>query len=111
MINQTRIIPLYQEHGYRTKVKTLPSKSLIHYLKANKAYLGSKSSVSFKVLENGKVKADDDTPQNFGASAGKTVNRRITSAFCFDYEELGISLVLEKINLEQENESNDELPF
>jgi len=111
MINQTRIIPLYQEHGYRTKVKTLPSKSLIHYLKASKTYLGSKSSVSFKVLDNGRVMEDREALPISSEGNCRKVQRRITSAMCFDYEELGISLVTEKINLEQEDESSDELPF
>ena len=86
-INHSRLFQLYRIHGKKTGESILPIKTLEYYLQHSKNYLGKKMSVAFKVEENGRIVQDVDIP--FGDKSSK---RRITTAMCFDYDKLNISI-------------------
>jgi DNA primase catalytic core len=81
-VNHSRIIPLYRKHGYQMKENILPQKTLEHYLKNDKRYLGTKAGVRFKST----VIADNIE------SSGGTVKSYVTTAMVFDYNLLEINL-------------------
>ncbi|MHC1707502.1 MAG: DNA primase [Bacteroidales bacterium] len=89
-INHSRIFQLYRVHGKRTGENILPLKTLEYYLQNSKEYLGKKSSVAFKIEEDGKIVQDVDLVDRVEKK------RRITTAMTFDYKELGITLDYDK---------------
>lgn len=97
-IQHSRILPLYRKHGRQQGEKILPTDSIDYYLRNDSRYLGKKNSVRFKVLDpkTGMHKTNEQ-------DAEKKIYK-ITKAYAFDYEKLGISLIdiseIEKISYE-----------
>ena len=87
-INHSRLFQLYRVHGQKTKENILPLKTLEYYLQHSPEYLGKKSSVAFKVMENGKVIQDIGEPSDHTMQK----QRKITTAMAFEYSKLSINL-------------------
>jgi DNA primase len=82
-IQHSRIIPLYKKHGKQHGEKILPSDSIYYYLRNDKRFLGKKD-VAFKAVDP-KTGIELTNPEG-----GKM--RKITKAFAFIYDDLGITL-------------------
>lgn len=94
-LNHSRVFQLYRVHGNKSKENILPVKTLEYYLQHSEEYLGRKLSVSFKVQDYaGRIEEDHGEP----GSIDKRGKRKVTTAICFDYDKLGISIH----NVEQE---------
>jgi DNA primase len=91
LINHSRIIPLYRKHGIQMKENILPTKTLEYYLTNDKAYLGRKHAVSFKVKQDKEI----EKPQTAFDSASTTREhaRVVTKAMAFIYDSLNIDLM------------------
>lgn len=77
-IQYSRIIPLYRKIGKQNNEKILPADSIDYYLKHDKRYLGKKM-IAFKATD----------PKTGIELPGK---RKVTNAYAFFYDQLGISL-------------------
>ena len=113
-LNHSRIFQLYRIHGQKTKENILPLKTIEHYLTHSKAYLGRKSSVSFKVEENQRVVQDGEMEVDQMGHAVKKVTRRVTTAMTFDYQMLNISIlnsVKKQEPDQQAGQLQDDFPF
>lgn len=85
------VAKMYAEHLRRRGEKPLPQDSLQHYLQTNKHFLGVEKSCKF-------------TRKDFVAAEGKSIQQdQTTSAFCFDYEPLGIGLVRDNLEPSRED--------
>jgi DNA primase len=82
-IQHSRIIPLYRKHGKQHGEKILPSDSIDYYLRNDKRFLGKKD-VAFKAVDP-KTGVELTNPEG-----GKM--RKITKAYAFIYDDLGITL-------------------
>jgi hypothetical protein len=95
------IYKLYAENIRKQGMKPLPSDTLKYYLENGKHFIGVMKSCRFTLSEYDKINM-------------KTIeNKQVTSAFCFDYSELGINLTRDAIgSLEREIEGTQiELPM
>ncbi len=97
-IQQSRVIPLYKKHGKQMGENILPSDSIDYYLRNDSRYLGKKMSVRFKLLDKAGVPITD--------KEGKPKDK-ITTAYCFEYNKLGISLEMG----DPDENPEDELPY
>ncbi len=75
-INHTRVFDKYRRHGAQTRDYVLPKKTLEHYLKHSKEYLGRVKSRRFKMHHNS---ADDFIT---------TSKEQVTTATAFSYSRL-----------------------
>jgi DNA primase len=110
-INHSRLFQLYRVHGNKTKENIIPLKTLEYYLQHSKEYMGKKGSVAFRVEENGKIVKDEvDTADLHG---NKMIQKRkITTAFAFNYDMLGINLITTTDKVESMEEAfSEKEPF
>lgn len=82
-IQYSRIIPLYRKIGKTNNEKILPADSIDYYLKHDKRYLGKKL-IAFKAL-------DPKTGLELTDAHGNK-KRKVTNAYAFIYDLLGITL-------------------
>ena len=92
---------LYAENARKSGLKPLPGDTLSYYLKNSKSFLGIQSSVKFYIKE-------------YHSSEGKVVEQKtITSAYCFDYDRVGINLTRgvtgESLPNEKDSDDTDQL--
>jgi len=97
----TTIAKFYAEHARKSGLKPLPSDTLSYYLKNSKPFLGISSSVKF-------------FKKDWSPSESKVVEEKtITSAYCFDYDKIGINMNRamfgETLNNEGESDENDSM--
>jgi hypothetical protein len=95
------IYKLYAENIRKQGMKPLPSDTLKYYLENGKHFLGVMRSCKFTLTEYDKINM-------------KTIeNKQVTTAFCFDYDALGINLARDPIGaIEHElNGTKIELPI
>ena len=77
------IAKLYSEHLRKSGIKPLPQDSLQHYLTTNKYFIGVERSCKF-------------SRKDYSVADGNVIQQnQTTSAFCFDYDLLGICLTRE----------------
>jgi DNA primase len=87
-INHSRLFQHYKILGRKSGESILPIRTLENYLMNCPDYLGRKGAVAFKVQDNGRIVADQETP-----TEGIKQIRKITTAMVFDYKSLGVDLV------------------
>ncbi len=85
------VAKLYAEHLRRRGEKPLPQDSLQHYLQTNKYFIGIEKACKFQRKE-------------YKQGVGIVEQKQTTTAFCFDYEQIGINL---ERNLETDNPYNN----
>lgn len=78
IMRHSRVFELYRTHGQQSRENILPVKTLDYYLKTSPAYLGKNSATSFKC----------------GAEEENSLSnkRQVTTAYCFEYDQLEISV-------------------
>ena len=103
-INHSRLFQLYLKHGNSSKQNILPIKTLEYYLQNCKEYLGRKSSVAFRVEDNGRLV--EDSTDGIGNIKKP---RKVTTAMSFEYDKLFINLT--SSNLEEVESLKEKLPF
>jgi len=84
-IQHSRIIPLYRKYGRQMGENILPAESIDYYLRNDKRFLGKKKSEKF-------IKADPKTGQPEIKEGSNTPTKKVTTAYCFLYDPLNISL-------------------
>ncbi len=104
------IASFYLQAAKKTGQKSLPPDTLRYYLEKNENFIGVYPSVKF-------------TKSDWSNTEGKTIEQKqVTTAYCFDYDMLGINLErkpieeLEKVLSDNKIQSssyekNDDLPF
>jgi DNA primase catalytic core len=91
------IYKLYAQQSRNQGIKPLPSDTLQYYLRNSKNFYGIQDKTNFSISEYDKEK-------------GKTIKRKQnTTAFCFNYEQLGINLERDDEETEAVSEINSKV--
>ncbi len=103
-IDHTKTFMLYRKHGKQTIEQVLPIPTLQYYLQNSKEFLGLKKSIAFKVRDvvTKQILSDDKNEQVVYGEPEKTKKYRVTTAYCFIYEKLGI-------NIKHSNSENEDM--
>jgi len=107
IIHHSRTIPLYRKTGKSMGENVLPRDSIDYYLRRDNRFYGKKLSERFVVADpkTGFPKTDSQNNKQY----------KITTAYCFDYEKLGISLTDKELITTEEDEftntATNEKPF
>lgn len=96
-VDHTRIFALYRKHAKQIIDLTLPLPTLEYYLKNSKEYLGKMKSVPFKVRDvvTGENLSDKVVPKAEDFEDQENLKKKkyhITTALCFEYNQLGINV-------------------
>jgi len=86
-LQHSRIFTLYRKHGKLSGEKILPVDSIEYYLRNDKRFLGKKKSEHFKAVDSRGIEIE--VSMGDGTFRKK---KKITTAYAFLYEELGITL-------------------